>query len=151
MNALKNGDLKHMLKIGEIGNIDPFSDDKKKKKDDKSGKPATQGQRVAAEELDPFYESPDTATQIGTAGIFPKCFAYMVANKEDYKIMDFFGKQAGTINLEIQPCDVQGKVLTEKDGIVISNPEKDLLNKTVNFIVKINNIRGLNEKYEVGN
>jgi hypothetical protein len=104
---------------------------------------------VAAEELDPFFESPDTATQIGTAGIFPKCFAYMVANKEDYKIMDFFGKQAGTINLEILPCDASGKVLTDKDGIVITNPEKDLLNKTVHFIVKINNVRGLHEKYEV--
>ena len=94
-------------------------------------------------------ESPDTPTQIGTAAIFPKSFAYMVANKGDFKIVNFFGNQAGKINVDILPCDKTGRVLTDKDGIVITNPEKDLLNKMVHFTIKINGIRGLDEKYEV--
>jgi len=98
--------------------------------------------------FDPFMESPDTPTQIGTAAIFPKSFAYMVANKGDFKIVNFFGNQAGKINVDILPCDKTGRVLTDKDGIVITNPEKDLLNKMVHFTIKINGIRGLDEKYE---
>jgi len=32
--------------------------------------------------------------------------------------------------------------------MVIRNPEKELLNKTVNFIIKINNATGLSDKFE---
>ncbi len=98
---------------------------------------------------DPFQESPDTPTQIGTAILYPKSFAYMMENKGDNTIMNLKGAQAGTINVDLLPCDKNGKVISDKDGIVIINPEKELLNKNINFIIKINHIRGLNEKYEV--
>lgn len=99
--------------------------------------------------FDPFQESPDTPTQIGTAILYPKSMAYCMANIGDWQIMDLKGGPAGTINVDLLPCNATGTPLTDKDSVVITNPEKDLLNKKVNFIIKINNCRNLNERYEV--
>ena len=99
--------------------------------------------------FDPFQESPDTPTQIGTAILYPKSIAYMMANIGDWSIMDLKGAPAGTVNVDLLPCDANGKPLSDKDAVVVNNPEKDLLNKKVNFMIKINNCRGLNERYEV--
>ena len=67
-----------------------------------------------------------------------------MANKGDFKVLDFMGKQVGTISIEILPCAKEGRPLTDKGGIVIRNPETDLLNKNVHFNIKINSIKGLN-------
>ena len=81
--------------------------------------------------------------------VFAKSFAYLVANKGDYKITSLKGKPHGVISLEILPCDAKGNVLTDKSGIVIKNPQQDLLNKQVHFIIKINSVKGLDAQYEV--
>jgi hypothetical protein len=81
--------------------------------------------------------------------VFAKSFAYLAANKGDYKITNLKSKQAGLINIEIAPCDATGKILTDKDGIVIKNPEKDLLNKKIHFIIKINNASQIDSNFEV--
>ena len=88
-------------------------------------------------------------TQLGTAIIFPKSFAYMMSNKTDSKVVSLKSQEAGTLNVEILPCNGQGKVLTEKDGIIIRDPSTELLNKNVSFIFKINSLTNINPAYEV--
>ena len=73
----------------------------------------------------------------------------MAANKGDYRITNMKNKLAGTVNIEISPCNAEGKVLTDADGIVIRNPEKDLLNKKIHFLVKINNLADVDKNFEV--
>lgn len=73
----------------------------------------------------------------------------MVANKADYRLTNLHGKLAGLLNIEIAPCDEKGKILTDADGIVIRNPEKDLLNKKIHFVIKINSLTELDKNFEV--
>jgi len=101
------------------------------------------------QKYDPFYESPDTPTQIGTAMLYPKCFAYMISFKGDFIILDFKSKEAGSVSVNILPCQANGTVIDpSKNGSIIRNPETDLLNKNINFIIKINTCSGINDKYE---
>ena len=72
----------------------------------------------------------------------------MIANKADYKIIDLRNKEAGTINVEILPCNGQGQVVSAKDVPNIVNPKQDLLEKTINFIIKINFAKLNNAVYE---
>jgi hypothetical protein len=72
----------------------------------------------------------------------------MISNKSDCKILDLRSQEAGVLNVEISPCNSQGVVVTEKDNIRIRNPETDLLDKNVNFLLKINSIKGINPIYE---
>jgi kinesin family protein 1 len=99
---------------------------------------------------DPFYESPDTETQVGSAMLYPKSFVYMISFKGDFKILDFKSKEAGIINVEVLPCTADGKVIDpSKGGKIIKHPETDLLNKNISFIININIAYGLDEKFEV--
>lgn len=100
---------------------------------------------------DPFYESPETPAQIGTAMIFPKSFAYLISTKSDFKIVNFNSQEIGLLSAEILPCNSQGSVITQKDGIVINDPKRELLNKNLSFIVKISGITKLNQNFEVKN
>jgi hypothetical protein len=43
----------------------------------------------------------------------------------------------------------QGKVLTEKESILVKEPQKDLVQKNVSFLFKINGISNINDVYEV--
>ena len=72
----------------------------------------------------------------------------MIANKTDYKVIDLRNKPAGTINIEILPCTGQGQPITEKDGITINDPKTELLDKSVNFIIRINDAKLDNPVYE---
>jgi hypothetical protein len=103
---------------------------------------------ITYKSYDPFNESPDTPTQVGTAVVFPKSFAYLISQKVDAKIIDFRGKEVGLLNIEIHPCQADGKLITEKDNLTIKDPKVDLLNKSVNFIVKINAVKNLNQIFE---
>ncbi|CAF0775063.1 unnamed protein product [Brachionus calyciflorus] len=103
-------------------------------------------QQEKYKKYDPFYESPDTPTLVGSAMVFPKSFAYMLTSKGDYKILSLKSKEAGLLNVEIIPCNGQGKPLTE--AIQIRDPKTELLNKTVTFLITINEIKNLSEKYE---
>ena len=80
--------------------------------------------------------------------MYAKSFAHMLDNKGDYKIINLKGQPAGLINIEITPCDANGKIITDKAGFV-KNPEKDLLNKQVHFLFKINTISGIDKNFEV--
>ena len=53
------------------------------------------------------------------------------------------------INVELIPCDAKGKELTDKDTTVVQNPQTELLNKNISFLIKINGTRNLNQIYEV--
>ena len=82
--------------------------------------------------------------------LYPKAFAYMISFKGDFKILDFKSKEAGTISVDILPCTKEGKMIDpSKGGVIVRNPEVELLDKTINFIIKINKASGLYEKYEV--
>lgn len=72
-----------------------------------------------------------------------------MSNKTDSKVLSLKSQEAGTLNVEILPCNGQGKVLTEKDGIIIRDPSTELLNKNVSFIFKINSLTNINPAYEV--
>lgn len=98
---------------------------------------------------DPFYESPDTPTQIGTASLYPKSFAYMISFKGEFKILDFKSKEAGSVSVEILPCQANGTLIDPSKGdVVIRNPEKELLNKNISFIIKINGCANIHDRYE---
>ena len=97
---------------------------------------------------DPFNISADSAFQIGSAMVFPKSFANLMATSDNYKILNMKSKEAGTLNVEITPCNNEGKPIDTK-SMQISDPKKDLLNKPVNFLLKINELKGLDPAYEV--
>lgn len=87
-------------------------------------------------------------TQLGTAVVFPKSFAYNISSRGDSKIIDFKSKETGLLNVEILPCTSTGKPIPEKD--FIKNPTVDLLNKNVNFTIKINTAKiHLSENFDV--
>jgi kinesin family member 1 len=92
---------------------------------------------------DPFFESPDTVTQIGTAIISLKSILYLIPIKKDYKILDFKCHQAGTINIEILPCDTNGHPLNEESIKIMKS--KEMIKKffktdstNICFMIKIN-------------
>lgn len=100
-------------------------------------------------DYDPFFESPDTPTQVGTAILYPSSFAHMISFKGDFKILDFKSKDSGSVSVEILPCQANGEIIDpSKSGKIIRDPQNELLNKNINFIIKINNALGLNEKFE---
>lgn len=86
---------------------------------------------------------------MGTAIVLPKSFAYLISQKTDCKILSLHSKEAGQLSIEILPCSADGKVIPENSGIIIKDPKVDLLNKSVNFIIKINAVKNLNSIYEV--
>ena len=72
----------------------------------------------------------------------------MVSNKGDYRITSLKGKLSGLLNIEMSPCDEKGRILTDKDGVIIRNPEKDLLNQQIHFIIKINALNDIDKNFE---
>lgn len=81
--------------------------------------------------------------------LFPKSFAYMISNSGECKVINFKNQEAGILNVEIIPCNGQGVPIAEKDRIVIHDPKVELLNKNVNFIIKINSLKNVAPNYEV--
>ena len=73
----------------------------------------------------------------------------MLPKKDNHVIYDLKSRQAGVLNVEIVPCDAKGKELTDKDASLVQNPQAELLNKSLNFLLKVNGIDKLNEIYEV--
>lgn len=79
--------------------------------------------------------------------VFPKAFAYMLKNKDDYKILSLKSQQAGLLNVEIVPCDGKGKPISQP--IQITDPRAELMNKTVTFLINISEIKNLDQRFEV--
>ena len=80
--------------------------------------------------------------------IFPKAFAHLISHSADYKIIGMKNREAGILNVEIIPCDTKGQPLSQKDTGIINDPKNQLLNKNLNFMLKINNLKNLNDIYE---
>ncbi len=82
---------------------------------------------------------------------FPKSFANnLMASKANYQIINMKSREAGLIDVEILPCNSKGEIISDPNNFpVINDPKIDLLNKTLNFIIKINEIKGLDDRYEV--
>ena len=85
----------------------------------------------------------------GTVLVVAKPLAYMVPVKGDFDILNFRSKNAGSLGVEIIPCNAQGKPYTEKDNVVIKNPEKDLVNKPLSFLITLNQAKNISSVYEV--
>ena len=82
--------------------------------------------------------------------LYPKTFIHMISFRGDFKILDFNSKEAGQLAVEIVPCTKEGQVIDpDKGAPVVRNPEVELLDKTFNFIVKINKAANLSDKYDV--
>jgi hypothetical protein len=97
---------------------------------------------------DPFYQSADDPFQIGSAMVFPKAFASMMATSGDFKIIGMRSNEAGLLNVEIIPCSSNGKPLENKK-IKVTDPKAALLGKQVNFLLKINKLTQLDSSFEV--
>ena len=97
-------------------------------------------------DYDPFFESPDTPTQIGTANVCLMSLGHMIPIQDDFKILNSKSKNAGLINVEIVPCQDNGTPITNQ---IVRNPARELANKKVNFAVKINMAKNLKSIYEV--
>jgi hypothetical protein len=82
------------------------------------------------------------------AVVFAKSLLYQLPSKSDYKVLDFRSKEVGMVNIELVPCNEQGKPLTEKETAPVKEP-KQLIDKKINFLLKINNAKYNNTNYEV--
>lgn len=71
----------------------------------------------------------------------------MMAYNCDLPILDMRSRQVGTINVEIIPCDLNGKFL--KDTKVVCDPSQELLNRNACFLLKINNANLNATNYDV--
>lgn len=86
--------------------------------------------------------------------IFPKTLPYMLPNKTNAKILDLRSNEAGTLEIEILPCNASGKPFTEKEyeeagSNLIADPKVDLINKPISFLIKLNTAEIYNPIYEV--
>ncbi len=73
----------------------------------------------------------------------------MMSTQGDYKIISLKSKDAGSLNVEIIPCNTKGEPIdTKTTGIEINDPQKELLNKSVNFILKIHELKNLPGNYD---
>ncbi len=72
----------------------------------------------------------------------------MISTKADNKVISLKSKETGLLEVEILPCNIKGEFITEKDGIVIRDPKQDLLNKNINFVIKINELKNLPSNFE---
>ncbi|XP_066989396.1 kinesin-like protein KIF28 [Macrobrachium rosenbergii] len=98
------------------------------------------------EEEDPFQESLDTEIHIGTVQIILQPLAYNVELKEQLEIINYKGAEVGVMNVEVVPCNSDGKDYTEADDKFVDPPD-ELLGKNNYFNVKILNCRGLPNRY----
>ncbi|XP_071509131.1 kinesin-like protein KIF28 [Diadema antillarum] len=99
------------------------------------------------DEKDPFTEPLDTKVQIGVVNVYLQSLAYMIETKESIEISDYRGKQQGLLDVEVVPCDSNGKELTEADDVFVDDP-KELIGRCVNFVVKIRAVTGIPNKYK---
>ena len=58
---------------------------------------------------DPFFESPDTPTQLGTCVIITKPLSLLTTIKTQAKIIDMRSNEAGRLSVEVTPCN--GKLI----------------------------------------
>lgn len=98
------------------------------------------------DEEDPFQESLDTEIHIGTVQVVLQPLAYNVELKEQLEIINYKGAEVGVMNVEVVPCDANGKDYTEADDKFVDPPD-ELLGTDVYFNVKIINCRGLPNRY----
>jgi len=69
----------------------------------------------------------------------------MVPLQENVGFFDYKKNLAGTLNVEMLPCDENGQIFKNLEEVIIQNPEKDL--KKLHFLLKINNVRCMSPKY----
>lgn len=72
----------------------------------------------------------------------------MVEIKEHLSISDYTGQEIGVIYVEVIPCDQNGNEYEEQDNAYVESPQ-ELLGRSVSFVVKIINCRGLPNKFTV--
>ncbi|KAF7495667.1 Kinesin-like protein KIF28P [Sarcoptes scabiei] len=96
-------------------------------------------------EQDPF-EDLESECLIGTAQLYLQPLAYMVEIKEHLSISDYTGQEIGVIYVEVIPCDQNGNEYEEQDNAYVESPQ-ELLGRSVSFVVKIINCRGLPNKF----
>ena len=66
--------------------------------------------------------------------------------KEQLEVTDLKGNKIGIMNVEVAPCDEKGREYTEADDKFVDSPD-DLVGKDVSFVFKVQNCRGLPNKY----
>ncbi|KAL5010885.1 hypothetical protein ScPMuIL_013190 [Solemya velum] len=97
-------------------------------------------------EKDPFDEDYSADFHIGSVKLWLQSLSFQIESKEQLEITDYKGQEVGVINVEAIPCDGKGKEYTEADDIFVESPE-DLVNKDINFKIKITSARGLPSKF----
>jgi len=70
-------------------------------------------------------------------------------NKTEINILDLRSRQAGTLSIELLPCDENGNPVNENSLKIVHNPKGDLINKNISFMLKINSANISHKLYEV--
>nr|KAG5700037.1 hypothetical protein BaRGS_028274 [Batillaria attramentaria] len=97
-------------------------------------------------EKDPFVDDYESEFHIGSVKIWLKSLAYMIETKEQLEITNFSGQAVGLLNIEILPCDANGKPYTDEDDKFVEDPEL-LRGQPLYCLVKIVSARGLPNKF----
>lgn len=98
------------------------------------------------DEKDPFTESRDAETLIGSVEVSIQSLGYMLDMREQLSITDFRGKEIGFLNVEVVPLHESGKEITENDDIFIEDP-KELEGRKLDFVVRLRSAVGIPKRY----
>lgn len=97
---------------------------------------------------DPFLEDPATEAMVGSCHVYLQPLAFMVEIKEQLELVDFRGTEVGILNLEMVPCNKEGKEYVEDDDVYLDSPS-EMIGKECHFVVRILNARGLPARFTV--
>lgn len=95
--------------------------------------------------FDPFVENELEPVLMGTAVFEPISILHNVPFQESVKIYDYKNRLAGTMNIQLVPCDKNGNVYTDIGSSIIHKPETQL--KELYFIIKMDAIRSMQPKF----
>ncbi|CAM1328548.1 Uncharacterised protein g9786 [Pycnogonum litorale] len=96
-------------------------------------------------ERDPFLDDSDDSP-FGFVVFSLEALSYKMDMKEQLSITNYRGSEIGVLELEVTPCDSQGKVYSNIDDEFVDNP-MDLVGKDLHFRVNIKCCRGLPGRY----
>ncbi|CAG5132776.1 unnamed protein product, partial [Candidula unifasciata] len=99
-------------------------------------------------EKDPFWQSHKTPVLVGTAHVYLKSVAHLVDMDDSLIIMDFKGKEAGHLLIELIPCDAKWNVL--KSDFYLDDPN-ELMGQPLYLKFRIKGARGIPANFHTTN
>ncbi|KAK2174589.1 hypothetical protein NP493_790g01014 [Ridgeia piscesae] len=91
---------------------------------------------------DPFWEDPETLVPVGSIQLLLQPLAHNMDTDENLEMTDYRGTVNGRLQVAITPCSEDGEEIDE----FVDKPA-ELIGKELHFKVKVQNARGLPNKY----